>query len=63
MGWTSSGDMRQQIKLKFASKDEAIAYAERNAIKYRLFEPKTVKRRPKSYADNFRYGRIGQWTH
>ena len=63
MGWTSSGDMRQQIKLNFASKDEAVAYAERNGIKYRLSEPKPVKRRPKAYADNFRWGRIGQWTH
>ena len=63
MGWTSSGDMRQQIKLKFTSKEEAVAYAERNGIKYRLFEPKPAKRKPKAYADNFRWGRIGQWTH
>ena len=27
MGWTSSTDMRSQVKLKFDSKDEAIAYA------------------------------------
>jgi hypothetical protein len=25
MGWTSSGDMRQQVRLRFNSKDEAIA--------------------------------------
>jgi len=63
MGWTSSGDMHQQIKLTFGSKEEAIAYAERNAIAFRVDEPKSARRESKSYADNFRFGRIGQWTH
>src|SRR5579884_3911936 len=26
MGWTSSGDMRQQLRLRFHTKEEAIAY-------------------------------------
>lgn len=63
MGWTSSADMKQQLSLRFPSKEAAIAYAERNDIPYRLFEPGPRRRRPKSYADNFKYGRIGQWTH
>ena len=42
MGWTSSSDMRSQVKLKFDTKEEAIAYAERNGIAYRVEEPKTV---------------------
>ena len=63
MGWTSSGDMKQQLRLTFSSKEDAVAYAERNGIPYRVVEPKASKRRPKSYADNFRWGRIGQWTH
>src|SRR6266700_834217 len=28
MGWTSSGDMKQQLRLRFHSKAEAIAYCE-----------------------------------
>ena len=32
MGWSGSGDMRRQITLRFATKEEAIAYCERNAI-------------------------------
>ena len=32
MGWTSSADMRSQVKLRFDTKEEAIAYAERNGI-------------------------------
>ncbi len=30
MGWTSSSDMKSQVKLRFDSKEEAIAYATRN---------------------------------
>ena len=26
MGWTSSGDMKQQLRLQFDTKDEAVAY-------------------------------------
>ena len=63
MGWTSSGDMKQQIRLSFETKEDAVAYAERNGIAFRIVEPKTSRRRPKSYAENFRFGRVGQWTH
>jgi hypothetical protein len=63
MGWTSSRDMKAQIRLSFASKDEAIAYAERNGIAYRLLEPQPRQPVRKSYADNFRFGRKGAWTH
>jgi ETC complex I subunit conserved region len=63
MGWTSSGDMKAQIQLNFDSKEEAIAYAERNGIAYHLTEPKPQRPVRKSYADNFRFGRKGAWTH
>ena len=63
MGWTSSGDMSSQIRLTFSSKEDAVAYAERNGIAYQVFEPKSRVIRPKAYADNFKYGRIGMWTH
>ena len=63
MGWTSSRDMKAQIRLDFASKEEAVAYAERNGIPYRVMEPKPRKAVRKSYSDNFRFGRIGSWTH
>ncbi|MGD9783803.1 MAG: ETC complex I subunit [Hyphomicrobiaceae bacterium] len=63
MGWTSSADPGQQVRLEFDSKEAAIAYAERNGIPYTVVEPKVRKHQPKSYADNFRFGRIGRWTH
>ena len=63
MGWTTSGDMKSQIKLRFATKDEAIAYAERNGIPYQVQEGKPAPRRGLSYADNFAANRRAPWTH
>ena len=63
MGWTSSGDMKQQIVLSFPTKDDAIAYAHRNGIPYRLFDAHPRARSKRAYADNFKFGRIGSWTH
>ncbi|EXL08776.1 ETC complex I subunit [Aquamicrobium defluvii] len=63
MGYTTSGDMKSQIRLRFQTKEEAIAYAEREGLAYRLQEPNLPKRRQISYADNFRYDRRTPWTH
>ena len=63
MGYTTSGDMKSQIRLTFETKEEAIAYAERHGIDYRVQEPKDAKRRQISYSDNFRYDRKVPWTH
>jgi len=63
MGWTSSRDMKSQVRMTFPSKDDAIAYARRNGIAFVIKEPKARKHRAKSYSDNFKFGRIGSWTH
>lgn len=63
MGWTSSADTKTQVRLEFDTKEEAIAYAERNGIAYTLTEPKPRKQIAKSYAENFKFGRLGAWTH
>jgi ETC complex I subunit conserved region len=63
MGWTSSGDMTQQVRLLFDTKDEAVAYCERHNIPYQVFEAKEQTRRTIAYADNFAYTRRGLWTH
>ena len=63
MGWTGTRDMRAEVQLAFDTKEEAIAYAEREGIAYQVFEPAPRKMIRKSYADNFKYGRIGRWTH
>ncbi|MCA0424438.1 MAG: ETC complex I subunit [Proteobacteria bacterium] len=63
MGWTSSSDMKQQLRLSFDSQEAAVAYAQKNGIAYRVEEPKDVERRAVSYSDNFKFNRVGQWTH
>lgn len=63
MGWTSATDMKQQLRLRFATKEEAIAYCERHGIPYRVYEPKEPAPRKIAYADNFSYRRMDQWTH
>lgn len=54
MGWVGSEDTRSQLRLRFDSRDEAVAFAERNGLAYDVFEPQPVVARPKSYADKFR---------
>jgi hypothetical protein len=63
MGWTSSGDMRQQVRLRFATAEEAIAYCERQGIPYQVADAKVPARRGMSYSDNFAFTRRGAWTH
>ena len=63
MGWTSSTDMNSQVRLRFQTKEEAVAYCERRGIAYQLFEPREPARRTMAYADNFAFQRRGLWTH
>jgi len=63
MGWTSSGDMKQELRLQFDTKEEAIAYCERNGVPYEVFDTKPPVRQRISYSDNFAYPRREAWTH
>ncbi|MFZ9500411.1 MAG: ETC complex I subunit [Beijerinckiaceae bacterium] len=63
MGWTSSGDMRGQVRLSFPTKEEAVAYAKRAGLAFQVIEPKPAARRIVAYSDNFKSTRLGQWTH
>ena len=56
-GYTGSGDMKQQLKLTFETRELAEAYAQRKGIDYRVMEPKDATRKNVSYTDNFRYTR------
>jgi hypothetical protein len=63
MGWVGSADTQAQVKLRFETQAEAIAYATREGIAYDLEIPHHRVVRPKAYADNFRFGRSENWTH
>lgn len=53
-GWAGSSDTRPQVRLNFASKESAIAYAERLGLDYHLVPATPVKLKIQAYADNFR---------
>ncbi|MGF0537967.1 ETC complex I subunit [Agrobacterium sp. ES01] len=63
MGYTTSSDTRQQVKLNFETQEQAVAYAQKNGIDYRVIPPKEAVRQVASYTDNFRYSRQQPWTH
>lgn len=63
MGYTATSDMNNQIKIRFNSKEEAVAFACKNAIPYRIEKTYKPIRRAVSYADNFRSDRQQSWTH
>ena len=58
MGWISSSDMRGQVQLGFATKEEAVAYAEKQGFGHVVETPKERRVRPKSYAENFKFRRV-----
>ena len=57
MGWISANDTLNQVRLRFATLDEAVAFAQKHGLDYTIIEPNQRTFRPKSYADNFRYDR------
>ncbi|MBT3558525.1 MAG: ETC complex I subunit [Rhodospirillales bacterium] len=58
MGWSGSGDTATQAKLRFVSKEDAVAYAERNGLDFTVQMPQERVIRPKNYSDNFSPNRI-----
>lgn len=65
MGWYGSGDMMSQVCLRFETRDAAIAFARSKGIAFEAApEPAGAGPiRPKSYSDNFRFGRAENWSH
>ena len=63
MGYTASGDTRQQVKLSFETQEEAEAYAQKNGIAYSVQPAHDATPKRQSYPDNFRADRKTPWTH
>ena len=53
MGWETSSDTLEEVILKFSTKEQAIEYAKKNNISFKITEPKKKEFVIKSYADNF----------
>ena len=62
-GWVGSDDMRTQVKITFATLEEAKAYAEREGLSYEIAIPSKRVYRRKTYMDNFAPNRRDLWTH
>lgn len=58
MGWTGSCDTDQQVYLRFANREDAVAYASHHHLNYVVEEPHKLRPKIKSYSDNFRYNRV-----
>jgi len=55
MGWTSSEDTLNQVKLDFPSRADAIAFAQKHDLGYTLLPEHIRKVKPRNYSDNFKY--------
>ena len=55
MGWSSSEDTLNQVRLKFDSSEDAVSYAQKKGWEYSVQEQQQRKVIPRNYGDNFIY--------
>jgi hypothetical protein len=55
MGWTESGDTLNQVRLKFQTAEDAVAYATAKGWDYSVSTPQERRVVPRNYTDNFKY--------
>jgi hypothetical protein len=63
MGWTSIDDTSGQVRLEFDTQEQAVEYAQREGMTFRVEEARERKRLVKSYSENFSFDRKQPWTH
>ena len=63
MGWNSSLDTKEQIKMFFETKEQAIEWAKKNNEQFIVIKPNERKIKPKNYSSNFDMSRKEPWTH
>lgn len=55
MGWTSSGDTLNQVRLRFDSSEHAVEYAQKKGWDFVVLPEHERIVRPRNYGDNFKY--------
>lgn len=55
MGWASSGDTMNQVKMRFDSQADAIKFAKSEGLDYKVAAEQVRKTKPRNYGDNFKY--------
>ena len=65
MGWTASPDTRQQVHMRFSTREAALDYAREHGIEAIVQEPRTRRHviRPRGYGENFRSDSRLSWSH
>ena len=65
MGWTSSDDTQSQVRLRFATREEAEDYAREHGLDYEVIasHKRQPNIRPRGYGENFATDRRAPWTH
>jgi hypothetical protein len=58
MGWNGMTGTQRELRLKFPSKESAIAYAHKENLEFEVFEPNQRCERRKAYADIFAFNRV-----
>ncbi|CAA7627083.1 putative NADH-ubiquinone oxidoreductase [Candidatus Terasakiella magnetica] len=58
MGWLGSNDTTCQVRIKFATQEEAVAFAKRKGMDYQVSGENSRDQKPKNYSDNFRYDKL-----
>ena len=53
MGWQSTADFMQGLRVNFKTKEDAIRFAEKQGYEYFVQEPNERKFVPKAYATQF----------
>lgn len=53
MGWQSSADAMQGTNIQFKSKEDAVAFAQKQGYEYYVQEPHERRFVPKAYANMF----------
>ncbi len=62
-GWQGKSAPASQLVLRFASRAEAIAYAEKHKVDYEVEPEPTLGQKQKDYTLNFSAKRRTAWTH
>lgn len=55
MGWSSSGDTLNQVKMEFPTEEEAVRFAEKKGWAYTVLPAQERRISPRNYVDNFKY--------
>nr|WP_321361499.1 ETC complex I subunit [uncultured Hyphomonas sp.] len=63
MGWTSIDDTSGQVRMEFDTQEQAVEFAKREGIAFRVEPTHERKRLLKSYSANFDADRKQPWTH